>query len=209
MALDFSWQDGERVMFLGDSITEDPQGYTRLVPALVTARYPERVIEYYQRGVGGNRIGDLSERLERDVLNVMPQPSWISISIGLNDVYHNGTGTPLGRFRELYSEILQRLKMTNATLMCLTTTVLGEELQNEQNQKLAGYNDAIRAVAFEQGAQVVDMNAVFQQAITRAQMRNPNFRYTTDGMHMNVYGSNLMAETLLNALNFSLLAMAA
>ncbi len=58
MALDFSWQDGDRVMFLGDSLTEDAQGYSRLVPAMATARYPERGIDYYQRGVGGDRISE-------------------------------------------------------------------------------------------------------------------------------------------------------
>ncbi len=203
MAQDFTWQDGARVMFLGDSITEDPQGYTRLVPTLVTARYPERQISYFPRGVGGNRVGDLLERLDRDVFGGEPPMSWISISIGINDVWHGASGTPLGRFRDLYTSLLQRLRETRATLACFTTTVIGEELTSEPNQLLAGYNDAIRELAFANGAQVVDMQAVFHDAITRAQTRNPDFRFTTDGVHMDTYGSYLMALTVLKELNFS------
>ncbi|HEY3417555.1 MAG TPA: hypothetical protein VGM23_11785, partial [Armatimonadota bacterium] len=79
MAQDFVWQDGERVLFLGDSITEDPQGYTRLVPTMVTARYPELKIDYYTHGVGGDRISELLGRLD-GYFSKDPTPSWIFVS---------------------------------------------------------------------------------------------------------------------------------
>lgn len=202
MALDFTWQDGERVMFLGDAITEDAQGYTKLVPTMVTARYPERRISYYPRGMGGNRAGDVLERIDRDVLDSDPLPTWISLSVGINDVRHDATGTPPGRFRELYNALMIRLLETKATLVCFTTTVIGEELDNAQNQALAPYNDAIREIAFAHGAQVVDMNGVFRAAIQRAQAVNPDFRYTVDDITLNTYGQYLMSLTLLDALNF-------
>ncbi len=133
-----------------------------------------------------------------------PLPNWITVSIGLNDAFHEASGTYIGRFRELYDELLQRLLDTKAKLVCLTTTVLGEELENKQNKILAQYNDAIREIAFAHHALVVDMNEAFQDAIRRALAHNPDFRYTTDGMHMNEYGNELMTMTLLKALNFSL-----
>ena len=69
---------------------------------------------------------------------------------------------------------------------------------------LAQYNDAICEIAFANSAQVVDINAAFHDAIQRAQARNPDFHFTTDSMHVNNYGSYLMAMTLLKALHFSL-----
>lgn len=211
MAQDFVWQDGERVMFLGDSLTEDPQGYTRLIPAMVSARYPELAIDYFQRGVGGNRVGDLLERLNRDVLDSSPAPTWISLSIGLNDVWQEttgvsqgSTGTPIGRFRELYDAVMLRLLETKATLVCLTITGLSEDLSSDANNALIPYNDTIREIAFRYRAQVVDVYTIFQDAIRRAQARHPNFRYTTDGVHLNMYGNYLMAESILQALHFSL-----
>ncbi|MHB0935644.1 MAG: GDSL-type esterase/lipase family protein [Armatimonadota bacterium] len=204
MALDFSWVDGDRVMFIGDMVTEDPLGYTRLIPAMVTARYPERRIEYYPRGVGGNRVGDLVERLESDLLGNMPSPSWVGVSIGLNDVQQGATGTPPGRFQELYAELLERLATWKARVVCMTTTVKGEDLQNEDNQRLMIYNDAIRTVAFQHGADVVDVNQAFHVAIRQAQAVNPDFRYTIDGERLNVYGNYLLAFVILQSLNFSL-----
>ncbi len=204
MALDFSWQDGDRVLFLGDSLTEDAQGYARLVPDMVTARYPERHIVFIPRGVGGDRISELSGRLDRDVFDNDPLPNWITVSLGINDVFHEASGTQIGRFRALYDEILKRLLASKARLLCLTTTVIGEELENKSNTILAQYNDAIREIAFANGAMVVDMNVAFHDALQRAQARTPDFRYTTDGVHMNSYGSLLMAMTLLKALHFSL-----
>jgi len=204
MALDYSWADGERVMFIGDMVTEDPLGYTRLIPAMVTARYPERRIEYYPRGVGGNRIGDLIERLIPDLLGNMPKPTWVGVSIGLNDMQQGATGTPPGRFQELYAELLERLGTWKARVVCLTTTVKGEDLQNQDNQRLTIYNESIRSVAFQHGADVVDVNQAFQVAIRQAQASNPDFRYTIDGERLNSYGNYLLAFTILQSLNFSL-----
>ncbi len=204
MALDFSWQDGDRVLFLGDSLTENAQGYARLVPDMVIARYPERRITFLPRGMGGDRISELIGRLDRDVFDNDPLPNWISVSIGLNDVYHEASGTPIGRFRELYDVLLKQLLTSKARLLCLTTTVISEELESKANTILGQYNDAIREIAFANGAMVVDINLVFQDAIRRAQARNPDFHYTTDGMHLNNFGSCLMALTLLKALHFAL-----
>jgi len=205
MALDFSWGDGERVMFIGDILTEDPLGYTRLIPPMVTARYPERQIEYYPRGTGGNRIGDIIERLNSDLLGNLQRPTWVSVSVGLNDIQEGAAGTPPGRFRELYATLLEQIAEWKANIVCLTTTVKGEDLDNKDNRLLIKYNEVIRAVAFEHGADVVDVNQAFHVAIRNAQAVNPDFRYTIDGERLNVYGNYLLAFTLLQSLNFSLL----
>ena len=204
MALDFSWHDGERVMFIGDAITEDPQGYTRIIPAMVTARYPERRIAYYPRGGGGNRIGDLLERLERDILGDLRTPTWVSMSVGLNDVWDSGTGTPLERFQQLYETMILRLLDWKSTVVCLTTTLKGEDLNSPDNQRLVGYNEAIRAIAFKYRVGVIDINRIFQTAIQQAQSVHAPFHYTDDGTRLNAYGHYLMTAAILGALHYAL-----
>lgn len=204
MALEFSWADGERVMFIGDVVTDDPLGYTRLIPAMVTARYPDRRIAYYPRGSGGNRIGDVLEKLLPDLLGNLQKPTWVGVSLGLNDVQEGAAGTPLGRFQELYEELLLELKDWKARIACLTTTVRGEDLNNADNRKLIGYNEVIRAIGFKHGVEVIDVNQAFQIAIKRAQSVNPDFHYTIDGEHLNEYGNYLMTMTVLQSLNFDL-----
>lgn len=207
MAQDFAWRDGERVLFISDNTTDDPIGFMRLVPTMITARYPELRISYMPRNMGGNRIGDVVERLGRDILGNDPLPTWAIINLGLNDVAYEQPGTPPGRFRELYNELLERLLMQtdgNVTLACMTTTVLSEELDSPMSKALTAYNDAIREVAFNRGAQVYDIHPVIMDAINRGRSITPDLRFTTDGRHLDVYGNYLVTLAVLRYLNFGL-----
>jgi len=202
---DFTWRDGERVMFLGDSLLSDEHGYAHLIEEMVAARYPDLNITYMVHDMGGNRISDVFERLDRDVFDGAPSPTWIGVELGLNDIWHNASGTPIGRFRDLYGTVLRRLLDTKATVVAYTTTVIGEELENESNREIAYYNDAIREIAFGLGIPVVDMNAAFRDGLQQAQSRGLlDFYYTIDGMHLNERGTMLAAMMILRSLNFSL-----
>ena len=82
------------IVFYGDSITDacrDRNGNANLgygYPAFVTGRLsnlnPEKD-KFFNRGISGNRIVDLYAQIN-GVLNL--QPDFISILIGVNDVWH-------------------------------------------------------------------------------------------------------------------------
>ncbi|HAH88388.1 MAG TPA: GDSL family lipase [Armatimonadetes bacterium] len=89
----FLVKDGRKFLFAGDSITdchrrqENPPlgtGYASLFAGLAMAAYPERHIEFINRGVGGNTSGELAARWRDDVIR--QKPDWISILIGINDI---------------------------------------------------------------------------------------------------------------------------
>lgn len=204
MTLDFRWQDGDRVLFLYDAHADDPLGYAHVIPTMVTARYPERFIDYFPRPVGGNRVGDVLGHVDHDILGNDPPPTWIVIDLGMNDVMHNGTGTPLGRFQDAYRTLLMRLAQTKANLICLTTTVIGEELDDAKNRAAVGYNEAILNLGFAQGADVIDINAAFRDTLRRAQARNPDIRFTKDDLRLNVYGLYLETMLILKGVAFAL-----
>ena len=86
---------GYKILFTGDSITdcgsslsEDinflGHGYPIFIASLLGISHPELELTFVNTGVSGNRIGDLAERWERDVLNHKPQI--LSVQIGINDV---------------------------------------------------------------------------------------------------------------------------
>ena len=85
---------GEKIVFIGDSITDCGRrteqdgpygkGYVSLVRALLHARYPAHGLTIVNRGIGGNTIRDLAARWQEDVLN--EAPDWLSVKIGINDV---------------------------------------------------------------------------------------------------------------------------
>ncbi len=114
---DFWIQDGETMLFIGDSITDCGRraehaplgsGYVRIFSELATARMPERRIDYVNRGIGGNTIVDLRDRWQNDVLDV--RPDRLAVKIGINDIHRHlrrGEGAvDVALFEETYDHIL-------------------------------------------------------------------------------------------------------
>ena len=112
----FCVKDGEKLLFIGDSITdcgrrgaERPygNGYVSLFIELQRWMFPERQIHYVNMGIGGNTALDLRVRWADDVLR--ERPDWLSVQIGINDIhcYLNGAAPHSPeKFREDYDAIL-------------------------------------------------------------------------------------------------------
>ncbi|MFN9265144.1 MAG: SGNH/GDSL hydrolase family protein, partial [Acidobacteriota bacterium] len=86
-AEEFHLKDGDRVVFFGDSIT-DQRLYTTFTETFAVTRFPGHKITFTHSGWGGDRVtggagGGIAERLSRDVLAY--QPTVVSIMLGMND----------------------------------------------------------------------------------------------------------------------------
>lgn len=191
-------KDGDRIVFLGDSITQPRDGYVSIAEQMISALAPDVRVKCINAGIGGNKITDALGRVEKDV--IVHNPDWVTVSIGINDVWHGENGTPLDLFKQLYDELAAKLTGQAATKLALfTTTVIGEELDNELNNKLVAYNDFIRETAKRHEALLVPMNEEFQKAISAWHKVGSGLKYTADGVHMTPDGNYLMAATLLKA----------
>src|SRR5258708_6696384 len=94
VAADKPLAKGERIVFLGDSITQAgaaPGGYVALAKDAIARKHPDLEIEVIGAGISGNRVPDLEARLEKDVLAKMP--TLVIIYIGINDVSHSTNDT--------------------------------------------------------------------------------------------------------------------
>src|SRR2546427_6284265 len=83
----FYLKDGDRVVFYGDSIT-DQRLYTTFVETYVVTRFPTLNASFVHSGWGGDRVGGggggkIDERLKRDVIAY--RPTVITIMLGMND----------------------------------------------------------------------------------------------------------------------------
>src|SRR5437763_16432612 len=58
--------------------------------ALLLARYPALGLTIENRGIGGNTVRDLARRWDEDV--VAEEPDWLSVKIGINDVWRTIAG---------------------------------------------------------------------------------------------------------------------
>lgn len=188
------------IVFLGDSITEAPEGYVRLVADVLRAVYPERRLHAVNAGIGGNRSIDLPPRLERDVL--VHHPDVVTLSIGINDVWRAldspglGLDVPLPVYRDTVAGVLDAILAAGARPIVLTSSVIGEDLDSSGNAMLAPYNDTLRALATERSVTVAEVNAAFRRVL--AAPHPPTL--TTDGVHLNHQGNVVLALAVLQAL---------
>ena len=74
--------DGDRVAFLGNSITEAGY-YGSNIWLYYMTRFPERKISIINAGIGGDVVGQMNDRFERDVLP--KKPNIIVLTFGMND----------------------------------------------------------------------------------------------------------------------------
>lgn len=76
------FRDGDRVVFLGDSLTQGGR-YHRIIADYYLTRFPERNIRFFDAGVGGDSARHCNARFNLDV--VEPKPTVVSVMFGSND----------------------------------------------------------------------------------------------------------------------------
>lgn len=216
---DIAVKSGEKIAFLGDSITQagwgNPAGYVRLVIAGLEAN--DVHAEAIPAGISGHKSDQMLARLDKDVLNKKPQ--WMTLSCGVNDVWHGARGVPLddamaqtgayddkvatrGTYKKNITAIIDRATAAGVKPVLLTATVIQENLTNKENAQLAPYNDFLRQFAKERKLPLADLNAMFQERI-KAENKPTLKVLTVDGVHMNTEGNKLMAIGVLKALGLA------
>ena len=192
---------GDKVAFLGDSITQagqgSPGGYCQLVISGLAANGVKA--ELIGAGISGHKSNQMLERLDRDVLSKKPQ--WMTLSCGVNDVWHGANGVPLEDYKKNITSIVDKAQAAGVKVVILTSTMIGEDQPNPNNQKLIAYNDFLRSLAKDKQCLLADLNAEMQSALAEAMKSQPkpaNGKYlTADGVHMNSAGNQMMAMGVL------------
>ena len=189
---------GEKVAFLGDSITQggwgNPKGYVRLVVAGLAAN--DVTVEPVPAGISGHKSNDMLNRLDRDVIS--KAPNWMTLSCGVNDVWHGARGVNLEDYKKNITAILDKAAAANIKVVVTTATVIKEDPASAENVRLAPYNEFLRTLAAERKAPLADLNAMFQERI-KAEDKPGKNTVTSDGVHMNAEGDKLMARGVLKA----------
>ncbi len=198
----------KKIIFFGDSITEQgvkPDGYiTKLINLFKNDDESDK-FELIAAGVGGNKIYDLYLRVDEDVL--AKGPDVVVIFIGVNDVWHkpiDGLGTNANEFETHYGLIIKKLQVSGCKIIMCTPTVIGEKINgsNEVDDELNKYSEIIREVAAECNLPLVDLRQSF---LTHNLTNNPGDKQagilTTDGVHLNEAGNQLVAEEMWKELS--------
>ena len=195
-------QNGEKIAFLGDSITQQgagsASGYVRLVMSGLEANGIKA--EAIPAGISGHKSNDMLARVDKDVIE--KKPTWMTLSCGVNDVWHQerNKGIMLDEYKTNIRAIVDKAQAAGIKVMLLTSTMIGEDQSNANNQKLIPYNDFLKALAVEKNLPIADLNSAMQNAVKVPHKGN---LMTTDGVHMNPIGNQMMAAFVLKAFGLS------
>jgi lysophospholipase L1-like esterase len=194
-------QNGQSIAFLGDSITamgwETPLGYVKLVAMGLAANGVNTAP--IPAGISGNTSGDMLNRFDNDV--VQKKPDWVTISCGVNDVWHVPGGVALDQYEKNITQIVDKAQAAGIKVVILTATMIGEDEPNGFNHRLIPYNDFLRKLAKDRQFPLADLNADMQAEVAdriKAGWKAGHL-LTLDGVHPNPRGMVMMAHGILRA----------
>lgn len=198
-------RNGQKIGFMGDSITEQaaaPSGYINLVISALKLEGIEATA--IPAGVSGHTSGNMLSRLTPQILS--KNADWMTLSCGVNDVgmQAKGRGVDLEGFKKNVAAMVEQALANKTQVVLLTTTPLGEDLENERNAQIAPYNEFLRSYANEKQLVLADVNEAFHEALKTPPAPDysgdPDKRLLADGTHPNQAGQTLMAKTILLAM---------
>ena len=198
-------KDGETIVFLGDSITQQgagDNGYVTLFRKSIEHARPDAGIKVIGAGIGGNKVPNLESRLDKDVL--AHKPNTVVIYIGINDVWHStrGQGTDITNFETGLRNLIKRCGEAGARVILCTPSVIGEKYDgsNDLDKMLDEYSAVSRKVAMESGAMLLDLRSAFVAYLKEYNTANePKGVLTGDGVHLNDAGNRFVAVRMLEA----------
>lgn len=204
--------DKKKILFMGDSITDAGRdytcdyhmgyGYPTLVSAALGYDRPNEFV-FQNRGISGNRVIDLLSRIKGDMINL--KPDYMSILIGVNDVWHglgeypNGVDAPL--FEVYYDMLLSQLQaaLPNLKIMILEpflTHGTGTDGQWDIFRSEVEKRAAIaKKMAEKYNLPFVPLMKLFDDACKIA----PAEHWTHDGVHPTDAGHELIKRAWLEA----------
>jgi lysophospholipase L1-like esterase len=193
---------GDRIVFLGDSITQDGTtegGFQTLLAALLREKHTGLGIELINAGVSGDKVTDLQSRLDKDVL--ARKPAVVVIHIGINDVWRGKDGTPRDRYEAGLRDLLARIGKQGAQVVLCTPGVIGEKKNNSFDKQLDDYAAVVRDVACAGKVPVCDLRKAFVAHLAK---NNPDDQaeniLTKDGVHLSGAGNRFLAGQLAQVL---------
>lgn len=221
---------GQRVLVLGDSITQDGRYVSFLEYYFHEASPPIRC-DLISIGLGSETVSGLSEpdhpyprpcvfeRLDRALKAVKPQV--VFACYGMNDgIYHPSSPERLAAFRAGLHQFIEKVRATGAQLVLITPpvfdplplaakTVPATATKFGYGSPYVGYDDVLAEFAraetslSEPGVNVIDLHTPMAAALAAQRETDPKFSFAKDGVHPGDLGHLLMARIIATGLGLT------
>jgi lysophospholipase L1-like esterase len=209
---------GSKLVMIGDSITdcgrarpiaEAPgdalgSGYVSLVDAFLMATYPQHGIRVVNTGIGGDTVRDLKARWRTDVLDL--KPDWLSIKIGINDVWRHFDRdfVPGGLIsQEEYEQTLDELVRSTLPglkgLILMTPYFIEPNREDPMRVMMDRYREVVRRLAGKYQVTLVDTQVAIDQVLKDV----PPIFLAEDRVHPNLAGHMVLARAFLKEIDYT------
>jgi lysophospholipase L1-like esterase len=211
----FYLHNGDRVVFYGDSITEQRM-YSAILETFVATRYPDLNVMFVNSGWGGDTVrggggGPVDTRLSRDLFPY--QPTVVTIMLGMNDGgYHAETEENDKKFFSGYAYIVDTIRKTlpQTRIVALEPTPYDEVTRTpafpvaadvNYNEVLRSYGKWIANYADQAQIKAIDLNTPLVKMLRQANTLDPETakQIIPDHVHPSFGGHLVMAAEILKA----------
>jgi lysophospholipase L1-like esterase len=201
-----------RIVFVGDSLihrSAEDYGMLDHVRDDLARRHQGQTIAVVDAGVNGNRIADIRERLDRDVIGLRPGAVVLYWDSDASDVDEAAmTPDEVLTLRAMYESNLRavanRLVGSGAFVVMSGPTLLGEQPRhrNRKDAQLDAYRAINRRVASSLRISYVDTRrALFARRPPGTPLDVAKGLLTEDGEHLNARGVSVVESLFIQALD--------
>jgi lysophospholipase L1-like esterase len=212
-------QQDSKLVMIGDSITDCDRarpvaeadgndlghGYVGLVDAWVRATLPQWRLRVVNMGISGNTVRDLRARWQTDVLDLAPD--WVSVLIGINDVWRQFQN-PLQPERHVlpseYAATLDALVAETRPIVCgmvlMTPFFIEPDPREPMRARMDEYGRVVAELAARHDAILVDTQAAFDAVMAHVHPMT----LALDRVHPGLTGHMILARAFLRALDLAI-----
>jgi lysophospholipase L1-like esterase len=210
-------QPNSKLLMIGDSVTDCGRtrpigeglhpalghGYVAFVDSLLMAGYPAHHIRVVNMGISGNTIRDLKKRWQKDVLNL--EPDWLSICIGINDVWRKFGSflqirdhVPLDEYAHTLDELVGQTRPSLKGLILMTPYYIEPDTAEPMRAMMDQFGTAVRQIAEKHEAIIVDTQAAFDAVLSHV----PVSTLAPDQVHPTHAGHMVLARAFVRAIGY-------
>ena len=207
----------DRIVFAGDSVTDMGstipvgeglfdnvgRGYVRVLESMFATYYPEIFLRITNSGISGNTSRDLLARFDRDVVEL--NPDWVSICIGINDVWRQFDSPAIvdshvlpDEYEKNVEEMVTRVKDKVKGVFILSPYIIESNREDTMRKRMDEYVLICKRLANKHNCIFVDFQKMYENYCN---VRHSSY-IAWDRIHPNQVGATLMAREFLKHCNF-------